>query len=482
MIENTLCEQRGKEIQALFPELDLKNNFDALDRKYYQTMFRAGVYIWGTGTIAKKVIDELLGLNVIAFIDNFRTSETYDYGTKGVPIIDPLSIKEGVYIIIASSYYDDIKKQLDTSGKREYLDYISYSYLYPRPTELVNKLLFSPVVTDWKCLDAYQTVRLEPDGSCSFCVCSPWVEFSQGNAFLQSFSNINSSIITKLFRYSIVSGQYCFCNTEKCSGLKRKIGSYGNENTHYAKVRVDQSRNLKKAIVSFDLTCNLYCESCRERHIFDSKEKLEFLKEYFVKNVMPYTNNVFCAGQGEVFFSKYYQEIVSYKINNGIVILSNGILADEKKLEDLSIKVDGKISYMISIDAAREETYRKLRRGGDFNKLVINLLDMGKMVNLGKAKALMMNFVISKKNYQEILEFVDLGKKVGATALLFTKIANWGIFKEDEFEKISVFNNNDEPKNEELSFIIKKLNTVKNMEIFFLDEWGAMQYIFNTLD
>ena len=49
-----------------------------------------------------------------------------------------------------------------------------------------------------------------------------------------------------------------------------------------------------------------------------------------------------------------------------------------------------------------------------------------------------MNFVVQKKNYQEMPLFVQWGKQLGADEVFFTKILNYGTYSQDEFFEISM--------------------------------------------
>ena len=49
-----------------------------------------------------------------------------------------------------------------------------------------------------------------------------------------------------------------------------------------------------------------------------------------------------------------------------------------------------------------------------------------------------MNFVVQKKNYEEMPAFVRWGEALGADEVFFTKILNWGTFTEEEFRDVSM--------------------------------------------
>ena len=52
---------------------------------------------------------------------------------------------------------------------------------------------------------------------------------------------------------------------------------------------------------------------------------------------------------------------------------------------------------------------------------------------------LRLDFVVQDHNYQEMPDFVKLGKELGVDQVMFQKISNWGTFSEDEFANRAIY-------------------------------------------
>ena len=88
---------------------------------------------------------------------------------------------------------------------------------------------------------------------------------------------------------------------------------------------------------------------------------------------------------------------------------------------------------IISIDATEEDTYKIVRRGGDFARLMKNLEFIGKLRVGGRIDNLIFVCVVQKLNYREIPDFVRMAKKFHADKAEFWQIRNWGTYSIEEF-------------------------------------------------
>jgi hypothetical protein len=113
-------------------------------------------------------------------------------------------------------------------------------------------------------------------------------------------------------------------------------------------------------------------------------------------------------------------------------------LLNERAFRDFDLygRVQG---IQISVDAARAETYRIVRRGGDFQRLLSNLAFLDDLrSSRGEKFRLDLSFVVSSMNFREMPEFVLLGRRLHADSILFTIVRNWGHLSLAEFEKLNV--------------------------------------------
>jgi hypothetical protein len=57
---------------------------------------------------------------------------------------------------------------------------------------------------------------------------------------------------------------------------------------------------------------------------------------------------------------------------------------------------------------------------------------------VGIIRRLWINFVVQKENYREMLDFVELGDRIGADQVWFQRVVNYGAYDEVTFADIDV--------------------------------------------
>lgn len=166
--------------------------------------------------------------------------------------------------------------------------------------------------------------------------------------------------------------------------------------------------------------CNIGCRYC---DIWKSPDwQLSDTRMKEILDSFPYLENMYWLG-GETFFYKGFEEILEegskYNTLNQ-TILTNGLLLNEKNLEKIS---KTNISLLIAIDAGRKETYEYLRRGASWEKLCKNL-EMIKEVGQRTNKKIKTTFnaVISKSNYKEMFDMVEMAHKYDFNKIRFMAI------------------------------------------------------------
>ena len=108
--------------------------------------------------------------------------------------------------------------------------------------------------------------------------------------------------------------------------------------------------------------------------------------------------------------------------------LTNGMLFNERKWNEIRKFTDAKIMMTVSIDAATKESYESIRRGGNFDVLQKNMEYAAQLRKKGDLSYLRFNFVVQKMNYKEMPQFVKWGMDLGIDEVFFTKILNWGTY------------------------------------------------------
>lgn len=154
--------------------------------------------------------------------------------------------------------------------------------------------------------------------------------------------------------------------------------------------------------------CNIGCRYCSIWKCSEWQQSTERMRE--VVDNFPYMDNVYWLG-GETFLYKGFEDILEEGSKFSTLkqtIFTNGLLLNERILEKLA---KGNIKLYIAIDAGKKETYEYLRRGASWDKLCSNLALIKEIRNkTGKNIETVYNMVVSKTNYKELFDVVELAK------------------------------------------------------------------------
>lgn len=292
-----------------------------------------------------------------------------------------------------------------------------------KPSELLIKVINSKEY-DISCNNLENSCNIDYEGFIWGC-CPTWIRIPFGNI---NKENSYNNHIARIIKLSSLNKSYCLCDLSKCK--------FNNANIKETNIGTLKTDNYPKELtIAIDKTCNLKCQSCRKSRYKATKEenqKIEEIKDKLINTGWLEKSDIIIAGQGEVFFSEHYKNILKTDIKrNKITILSNGTLFNEKNWKLLENKYK-EINVQISIDAATEETYKKLRCG-NFKSLIKNLEMLGNLRKEGKIQNLQFNFVVQKDNYKEMIKFIEMGKSFNADKILFTKLNNWGTYSKKEY-------------------------------------------------
>jgi radical SAM protein with 4Fe4S-binding SPASM domain len=135
------------------------------------------------------------------------------------------------------------------------------------------------------------------------------------------------------------------------------------------------------------------------------------------KNHLPFTY-VYLFLQNEPLLDKdiFRKLRMIKKISNGRLktgIATNGTLFTNEKIKEL---LESEVDELIfSIDALTEDTYKKIRQGLDFNKVMRNI---NNVIDSGYDKYLAVKFVIQKDNILELQDFIKFWKEKHVTVQL----------------------------------------------------------------
>lgn len=403
------------------------------------------IYVWGTGYRANEYLSDSLFCSItVGCIDNdINKKGSLHYGKK---VYHPTEITEweNKFVVIATDAFWEIGKQLEIRGLRKNADYIWSRHLVNKPSKMLLKTIYDTAQYDLICDTMFGTYEIESTGEVA-CCCTTFLDERVGNLVDQDFKDIWWSNTHKILCLSAANKTYSFCKSDMCPVLMEKSRKeYKNSYTETARYKtIEQSP--KVILISIDSSCNLYCESCRECVKIltgSAKEKAAIMADKLLNTGnLSDAEFIVMAGNGEVFLSDIYERIWSSeqtKHTKRFRLLSNGTIFTPQRWNKFADNRTSEVVVTFSIDAATEKTYREVRRGGNFSQLMDNMCFASELRKQGKLGYFQISFVVQRKNYKEMPLFVELGKKLGVDKVFFTRILNWGTYREDEFSKVSM--------------------------------------------
>lgn len=265
--------------------------------------------------------------------------------------------------------------------------------------------------------------------------CGSWLPVAIGAAPSRPEEVWNGAVAQEL-RRSILDGSFRYCSRVHCPWIAKKSLPRRED------VDLDQYKLVMPPPAAlnlcYDPSCNLSCPSCRTRIFAAGKPRQETFGAYYetaVAPLMPTAETVNITGSGDPFSSRHYRQLLKHiGAMNGprIDIQTNGVLFDDRAWDDLSL--NGKVRRIwVSLDAAKEETYKKVRRDGDFERAKRNIRSIVQNRQARGVEFIGLDFVVQDGNVNEMLDFVSLGIELGVDSVRFNMIRNWWTFSSDEF-------------------------------------------------
>jgi MoaA/NifB/PqqE/SkfB family radical SAM enzyme len=217
-----------------------------------------------------------------------------------------------------------------------------------------------------------------------------------------------------------------------------------NERANQAIARGDfRIDGVDRLVFALDRSCNLSCPSCRTHRIADkaseSVEKVRAVKEKLLP-LLPGLRLLHINPAGELFASRPSRMLLEL-INDEncpdliIDIMSNGTLFNEKEWMKFPGIHDKVRSVRISIDAARKETFEKLRRPAKYEAFIENIRFLAGLRASGRIKVLLFSFTYQIDNFREMRDFVTFGESMNADYVQFERLQNLAFTQEDYEQK-----------------------------------------------
>ncbi len=199
------------------------------------------------------------------------------------------------------------------------------------------------------------------------------------------------------------------------------------ENTDAGLLLLPALPDAKRVYVEPTTRCNLACSTCI-RHSWDERlGDMEFaLFERLVAQLrdFPELASVHFAGFGEPLSHPRIVDMVRAvaQLGIGAEMTTNGLLLDSACARNL---IDaGLHTLVVSVDGARPETYGAVRAGAELRQVLDNvrhLIELREQASTAIPRV-GVEFVAMRRNYQELVDLVQLGRKVGFDFIVVTHV------------------------------------------------------------
>lgn len=281
------------------------------------------------------------------------------------------------------------------------------------------------------CHNAFRHAEIHKGGELYVC-CPSWLPITLGNIMGADvdISKTFSNPTARRIRSSFLARSFKYCNWQACPSIQGRTLPEAPSPL--------QREEIKELYLAYDETCNLQCPSCRTKKIAMSGADRQHVDEILIPKLQPIIQNadfVKISGSGDPFASKHSRGVLSNSRDSSkknLYLHTNALLFDKDAYEELGL--DGRIAvFDVSIDAATSPTYAVVRKGGDFEVLRQRLVYVKELRDCGNIGFLKFSFVVQKRNYREMAQFIDFAKEWNADAVYFSAIRNWGALSEQEY-------------------------------------------------
>jgi len=305
------------------------------------------------------------------------------------------------------------------------------------------------ITTGFFCPRPFYNISIHTGGSVYPC-CPNWVKFEIGK--LRSPGQLmklwNSSIFSSYRKNMLKTSIGSVCRNDRCPFLlnndlptrlnSNKIDKYVPDlfpewvmnDQDIMNALQNESTFLdykpKSLDICIDERCNLYCTICRKERIVNltpSQERVLETVKQIIHEIGPSLRFINLAN-GEAFFSPFSLGLLKSMKKSEFPLLEIDTVTNGQLLTPLIWNTLGEgkefiRSIDVSVDAASEATYNKIRRGGSWSKLLDNLQFISSLRQNKKITRFTMSFVITADNFREMLKFISLARDLKADRIIF---------------------------------------------------------------
>ena len=326
-----------------------------------------------------------------------------------------------------------------------------------------NQTFYNKKYQGEKCHVPWTTLGVNVNGNVFICESPSWIPIFVGNILETStIYDILNNNESKKIRQEILAGRYFYCNSSICNFFKDKtLGNTNNDSDDLRSLDLVDNENLyvrqipTNLIFDFDYTCNFKCPSCRTEYQNYNNDPivrttnnniLEKIKKLIIDQINDQPIVIRWCG-GEPFISESYIELFDYIVSTNKKNISHVVQTNGSVLKSKSSLLENFLPYIqdlrISFDAATEETYKKVRVGGNWNNLIENVKFVKQLIEINNFETkISADFVVQLDNYKEIPKFVELCKTIGIKNYNLQKMWNWGTWDKETFMQKNVYDQN----------------------------------------
>jgi MoaA/NifB/PqqE/SkfB family radical SAM enzyme len=162
--------------------------------------------------------------------------------------------------------------------------------------------------------------------------------------------------------------------------------------------------------------CNLRCQTCLQfRGMKEQNRDLSFKEIKEIADQIPVLKRAVLHGIGEPLLNKELTEIINYLKERKVHVLfnTNALLLDKKWAKDFVSS--GLDELRISLDAATESTYTRVRGSDNFPKVINNVETLSRMRNAAHPSTPKVSvwMVATRENVEDLPEMIKLAARVG---------------------------------------------------------------------
>lgn len=260
------------------------------------------------------------------------------------------------------------------------------------------------------------------------CCCPDWRPEPFGNVLESSPLEIWRGEVAERTRAGIVDGSYRGC--PQCPFLPMVGGD-----PHLSTDRIPVVK------LCYDRTCNFTCPSCRNGPISQDATLLDRVHDWVLHGgLLEVTDVLHASCGGDPFASRRYREALKAALAVPackVALLTNGQLCDRRHWDEVGIVPERLHEVGFSLDAVTPETHSVLRRGGTFSTVMDNVHFVLSARGVHSFHVYF-NFVVQRRNFRELVRFVEQARDVGVDAVNVSPMGDWGSYSREGYLREAV--------------------------------------------